>query len=71
MRPVAVAHVTEQRQSHRQHDALPDAYRDYHRGGARRQLEFAGAFAPHVAQVTQVDEPEGDREDDGAERAPR
>ena len=71
VRSIAVAHVPEQRQHYRQHDALLDADRDHRRGGDQRQPELARALAPNVAQAAHVDEADGDREHDGTEHALR
>src|SRR4029450_3513128 len=71
VRTVAVAYMAEQGERHGQQDTLLDANDHYDRGGGQRELELAGAFAPDVAQAGQIDEPYGDREDDGAKHALR
>src|SRR5215813_1553956 len=69
VRPIAVAHVMEERQRHGQHDACPHAYTDHHGRRDRGEGEFGGALAPDVPQASQVHQTEGDSEHDGPQHA--
>jgi hypothetical protein len=71
VRPIAVAHVPEQRQRHCQEDAFLDADEHDHRGRDERKRELPRALAADVAQASDVDEPDGDRENDATEHAKR
>ena len=66
-----MAHVPEQRQDDRQHDAFLDADGHHHRGGGDGKEEFARTFAADVAQAGDVDHPDRDREHDGGQHAAR
>ena len=59
-----MAHVTQQRERHRQQDALLDADNHYNRRGGQCQSQLPRALAADVAQPAHVDETDGDREYD-------
>ena len=71
MRAIAVTHVPEQRQGHREQDPLLNAERDHGRRGGDREIKLAGAFAAYVAQAFQVDHAERNVEDNCRQHAAR
>jgi len=71
MRAIAVAHMPEERQRDRQQDAYFDADRDDCHRGDDGKIKLAGAFAADVAQTSQIDHPDRDRENDRRQYAAR
>ena len=71
MRFVAVAHVSEERQSNCQQDTLLDTDRDNCCRGADGKVKLARALAANIEQSFHVDHPRRDREYDAGQHTSR
>lgn len=65
VRPVAVAHVLDERQNDGDDDAILDAEPDDGRCGGEGEGELPGAVRPDFAEPSHVDQPDSDEEHDG------